>query len=193
MENVVIYCDGGSQKLDSNSAVVSCGLVAIHDDQTIEFHKHHHVDRRFQGLHELIAFIHAVNYVKDLNPNRVSFYVDDEDIGYAAFFLHQENFQKQHHDRIISRVLLACQAIGYSDSGLIINFLKYSRIVKVRGHRTTVYNLRADYLACHSRQEFLNNSQILESFESWLEKGFDGYTKTGELFKWYPPFSERQS
>lgn len=182
-----IYVDGGSTKQAGKTYILSWGFVVEHQDTTVEINgERRNVSIDYRCFHEDQAFIEAMLYAKSrgIAPVDVSFYCDDETISYAAFSLHEGNYRLTKAENIRTRfrqlTLKFYTKEIYEDCML---YLQNSRFVKVKGHESTVYNLRADYLAKQAR-----GGKIILNFEQWLADGFLDYTSAGP-FTWLASFA----
>lgn len=190
MSNIQIYVDGSATKM-GKVFQIAWGFIALHNDQSIE------VMGRLGKLHpspqhETIAFIEAYLYAKShgFAAENMSFFTDDEMIGHAQFFLHPGNKRQDSAAHIKGHLTGVCRQHFPTVPDLrneLVHCLQTSRFTKLKGHRNTVYNLRADYLAKMARGD-----EPIKSFEEWLAQGHLAYTADGP-FKWLSPFARMQS
>jgi ribonuclease HI len=194
---MIVFMDGSGQQTPNafKRWTLSWGLVAHHNDTTVELHGGTaDAPQQFCGFHEMMAFAEAVNYVKRSKVPYcdVSFFTDDEWVVNAAFALHKDNWVSTEtvdgiHNRLMMFVNEFYPSVMYDD---MVECLRQARFTKVKGHEDTVYNLRVDYLAAHARNLAHGAKEEFLNFEQWLAKGFRYFNlKTHEWDVWYAPFA----
>lgn len=176
----VVYIDGG-RTIKDGVKFTNFGMTLLYDDNHYEFHGSVSLGNEFEGYHELYAFVESVVHIRlmGLDPSKMTFYTDDESVAYAHFLLHPNSFVGSNRGKAIKgRLKRLCDRFYVGMLDEVLNVLMNARFVKVKGHETTVYNQRVDYLCnkCPSSAK---------SFDSWLSKGFPLYNKLG--CHWYNP------
>lgn len=190
---ITIFMDGGAAKWrpEKHQYVLSWGIVAHHGDSTTELYGSKiDVPHHLHGYHEMMAFLEAMRFAKGQGFlfENMSFYTDDPQVSYAGFMLHPANFVATDDvDKFKRRFQTLC--LKYYDEGTYqdaLECLVKSRFTKVKGHDTTVYNLRVDHLARHAREVAAGKEDVLDSFEDWLAQGF--YSNPYDA-AWFAPFA----
>jgi ribonuclease HI len=195
---MIVYMDGSSVRSTNTQKqkdwLLSWGLVVHHDDITTEHHGHvSEVHQRFNGFHEMLAFAEAVKLVKHMKVpfEEVSFITDDEWVVNAQFVMHPDNWCGERAEQVKNRLMMFVNeffpSTMYDD---MLEALHKARFTKVKGHESTVYNLRVDYLAAHARQLKLGVYDDFLTFEQWLARGFKFFNTKKKLYDvWYAPFA----
>lgn len=188
---IIMHVDGSSTKYPGANYQYSWGIVAEHDDQTVEILGQMPVSKEdnSNGANpfEAVAWVKAYLYAKEqgFKPEEMAFYTDDAQIAYAQFFLHHPNNQGNGRVKLCEFLRKICSTFFYPELyDELLYCLTKARFIKVKGHRDTIYNLRVDYLAKIARD---TTKQPLP-FEEWLSKGFLNYTENGP-FMWLAPFA----
>lgn len=191
---MIVYMDGSSVANGTSKEhwVLSWGMVVHHNDSTTE----HYgilsgITKQFLGFHEMLAFAEAVRYVRKTGVpfEDVLFITDDEWVVNAQFVLHPDNWcdTEAIHNRLMMFVNEFFPCTVYDD---MVEALKKARFIKVKGHESTVYNLRVDYLASHARKEHHGLHDDFLNFEQWLSRGFKFFNTKKKLYDvWYAPFA----
>lgn len=193
---IVIYVDGSFTRYAARAFIHSWGVVANHNDSTVELYgaKKLHDKEQFAGSYELLAFIEGFLYAKSHGYpyEQMSFYSDDESVVYAGIWGNKNNFGNQdRYKKIVEKVKHVCDFYCPGVPNLVSEieecFAK-ARFNKVKGHAKCVYNLRVDYLAKFARDQIRGQETVLESFEKWVKKGFLKYVNSQEAGRWFPHF-----
>lgn len=195
---MIVYMDGSSVRATKTKCqkdwVLSWGLVVHNGDVTTEHHGHiAEVHSHMHGYHEMLAFAEAVRQVKHMKVpfEEVSFFTDDEWVVNAQFFLHPDNWCGERADLVKNRMMQFVNeffpSTMYDD---MMEALHKARFTKVKGHDSTVYNLRVDYLAAHARQLKMGLAEEFLNFEQWLARGFKCFnTRKQQYDVWHAPFA----
>lgn len=193
-KSIVLYADGsGAIASGKKQWLNGFGIVALFDDCEEEHSGGYASDRRLCGAHELIAFVETMKFAlsKGFRFEEMTFYIDDEILGVASFWLHPGNYagtlaleKFQQRMRVVTDLL-------YDDKTYeqVFQCLQLARIVKLKGHRFSVYQNRADYLARISMRSLESEVRtMVMAFAAWLEQGLTYYDQDQEAKTWYPPF-----
>ena len=191
---MIVYMDGSSvaNGTSKENWVLSWGMVVHHNDATTEHYGIlRGITKQFLGFHEMLAFAEAVHYVKKTGVpfEDVLFITDDEWVVNAQFVLHPDNWcgTEAVHSRLMMFVNEFYPSTMYDD---MVEALKKARFTKVKGHESTVYNLRVDYLASYARKEYHGRHDDFLTFEQWLARGFKYFNLKKRLYDvWYAPFA----
>ena len=187
--------DGGSAKHHSKRDIytISWGIVAHLNDTTHEVSgAHDKVGQFFNGSHELFAFIESVKFMMSHNIDykTVAIFTDDASVCHVNLMYVKYNTM-DHTQKLTQQLAQICKKF-YNAEILEQCFecLKNARFEKIKGHRTIVYNLRADELARVAREVTRGNLTPILSFEEWLNDGFKYYDCDGVMQRWYAAFSD---
>lgn len=180
MRSCVMYTDGGwaSHKGKSNHAILSWGIVALHDDTHVELTgtKSVHIRNVGPTNHEIVAFIEAMLYglSHGFTHENISYYTDDEFISYCPFRLHSGNIVPYiQRETIKCRLNDIClQWYDIQTYYYLLEAFDKSRITKVKGHATTVNNLRADYLSSWARSKAVQSGKKFLEYDDWLNSNY---------------------
>jgi len=193
MRSIILYCDGGSKIISAQKrAILSWGIVALFNDEHHEHFGHTTVHLNESGFHEMFAFAEAILFATSLGYqfHEMTFYVDDELIGYNQFFLHEGNGNGTRREMFIERIKKFCtKHYGKTVFLGMMKCLARSRFVKLKGHAGTVYNQRADYLAHHARKVCEGRMKDPTDYITWLKAGFQRWNSDGKAYRLYIPFA----
>lgn len=195
---MVLHIDGSHVKGKGSNGpahVLGWGIVALFNDQHVEVQSATFINARLNGYHEMIAFVEAAIFAnaRGYAPHEVTVYTDDETVGYAGSVLHPGNYQITKAEQLHLRLRELTDAL-YCDKtfSLVMDYLRESRLHKIRGHNCLVYQERADYLARTGAWNLVKQEKEQESslsFMEWLNQGIAYYTKSSEPPKvWVAPF-----
>jgi ribonuclease HI len=219
---MVIYLDGGSKPQPNAMKrwVLSFGLVIHFQDQTHELSGAIlDVVSAYSGQHENFAFLEAIKFAhsQQVKPENIAFVTDDSAVcevnKWAREFGKLDPASKTIN-RLKELMALLAKDRGYYDAmyPYLRDCLQYGKFTKVKGHASTVYNLRCDELAITARNWALGDLTPILPFEEWLHDGFEYWVqrevevekpglnaddppivvmeKIGVRKYWYAPFSD---
>ncbi len=204
---MIIYMDGGQHDVKSRTPVnniniiSSWGMVAMADDTYVELHGARGLPLDgWKGFHETFAFIEAMLYAQPRVKSwaEVSFYTDDHCVVEAAFMLHPGNHVPLYDvDKFRGKLKRACKRYAEGTYEAALECLTTSRFNKVKGHSTSIYNLRVDYLSRVGYRNYATYVGVANAwgkdalqaipFEEWLNGGFYDYRNTENI--WVPAFA----
>lgn len=186
-----IYVDGSSLKVSRRESRLGWGVVVVDEGTVTEHCGSVIVKQQFTAYHEVIAIIEAIKIAVALKiePSSGSFITDDEVFGYAPFALHPENHAVRKRDAIEEKVHLATKKVCCRPAleRVVLEYLRDSRIEKVKGHSGIIYNERADYLAKFGSRA---TGGPPAPFEHWFVHGIIRYASDGRAYVWKPPFAD---
>jgi ribonuclease HI len=187
MNKHLVFFDGGqyffnagiprSQQTVHNTYGV---LIHIGQEDPIEFYGKDILPKKFDGMHEYIAFIRCCEVLKKekINYENVEFYTDCENLAYAPMYLHEDNYMMVKKESLILHMKRALDALDMKDSyDLVMEVLKKGVFHKVKSHRQCVDNMRVDYLA-----KTAQNGKEKINYQKFLECAFSGYDRNGFFF-----------
>lgn len=184
---MIIFIDGSSS-YKGNIAKLGWGIVAHHENNTIESFGGGEYSNEFNNSSEIFSFIegYLVAKSKNIEYSSIVFYTDCSTIVDASLWVHPHNYGfSDSYDRLLRKIERICKRF-YKDHTTLPQELdmcfKHSRFHKVKGHSFTVDNNRADYLASKGRK-----NTVPMKYDDWLKSGFQMYSSTGP-FTWFPPF-----
>jgi ribonuclease HI len=189
MIKMTVYCDGSERdhcKNHRKHTYQGWGFVAHHNEDTDEVFdgiKLKNIKQR--GFHEIHAFYAAVQYAESYGykPHEVSFHSDCDWLRDANFHLHAGNYSKSR-SKFMKRVIAFQHLFFPGDRQVAVRMTKWllnARICWVKGHDSTVYNLRADQLATAAVTQIKTKKEVRPVFFStWLESGIDAYDRIAE-------------
>lgn len=186
---MVIYCDGGAQRQSHNRHILSWG-IRVEGEEVAEIRGHIEVGFGHHHCHETVAFIEAVLFcrARGYTPNEATFVTDDETLVYGAFGSDCGWEFGKRHETLERQLELAAGLYSVDTVNVAREYIKGSRFIKVKGHKSTVNNLRVDYLAAQARKECLGTAEPFLNFEEWIAGGFVQYTRESSNI-WYPAFA----
>lgn len=186
----------GKVAQNAGGAVMSWGLVFDDGETVTEVNG----ARQFKhpglnGTHEIQAFVECALYCvsHNIKPEDVSFTTDDEVTVYGRLATVANGYANTSHSVVLEGMLnrLVTQKV-YSQETIdsVRPYLERSMMTKVKGHSSTFWNLRCDYLARIAADTVRNGGARLESVARWAKKGFARYHSEGKTSRWYPAFHE---
>lgn len=184
---MIAYIDGAENGVD-----VACGVVLLYQDVQIEHQfKIKREGNAPKGLCEFFALIKLVQLTIEMGvPFRdVSVYSDCQKVTQAQYVLHKGNHVRSgRRDEMMRNIEVSCKTMIMDEQFIpvLLNFIEHARFTWVKGHKNTVYNQRADYLAygCLVSKDGL-------PYSKWVQQGFCLY-ENGQPVAWYPPFSKEE-
>lgn len=190
------YFDGSCLpgKNDKNNRVYSWGLVFDDGETITEISGSRQTkDSRLVGLHETQAFVECVLYCSShgIKPNEVLFTTDDETTVYASQ-AGQWSINGGYVREMDRRLQQLIDVDLYKPEviDVVRKYMAESRMVKVKGHRFTLWNLRCDYLAKMAGEAIRQKRPVpVHSIREWLRNGFTHYAgANNRSYQWFPPF-----
>ena len=182
------------RKQDGADAIVAWGLVFDDGETITEIHG----SRKFKGrlvagTHEIQAFIECALYCISHNiaPEDVSFTTDDELTVYGSQATVENGYACTSHSVVLEEMLVRLVELSAYNQATIDSvrpYLKRSLFTKVKGHSTTFWNLRCDYLAQVGAKVAEHGSAQLESVARWAKHGFVRYIGNNKTAQWFPAF-----
>lgn len=194
MIKMTVYCDGGERE-HNRKFFQGWGFVAHHNEDIDEVFDGIKLKTPTQrGFHEIHAFYAAVQYAESYGykPSEVSFYSDCDWLRDAGFHLHPGNYSKSRA-KFMKRVITFQRLFFPGDRKVALRMIKWllgAHICWIKGHDSTVYNLRADQLATAGIAQLKTKKEVRPVFfSSWLAAGIDAYDRiTEEHVKVHLPF-----
>lgn len=191
--NMVLYIDGSRRALPKRTSAIGWGLVALHNGHHIEHTGGLLVNNEACGDHEMFALVEGVRFALTAGVpfDQLSVFSDDETVAYGAQALHPGNYCQDKARALTERLNRVTNRLGAPDTlrHAVLECLTTSRFVKVKAHRRTVYQNRADYLAKKASQRAAGESATVRGYDDWLAQGFLFYLDAGQSTEvWYPPF-----
>ena len=187
--SIILYTDGshlhnhkhGFFNKDSKQ-VVGWGIVAHHNDTTVEIQGSRTIQAKQIGHHEYIAFIEAMLYAKShgYKNEEMSFYSDEQQLSEIVTLFHPDNKSKKSTvNKVKNRLRYVCNQFYktsiYQD---VVDCLCTAKINWVKGHSDTLYNKRVDYLAKNAAKSRLTDTTIkIIPIEEHLLKAHSAFVK----------------
>ena len=178
---IVLYVDGSAgQKfhIKGKTLPIGWGVVALHDDTHHEILKGEYPKNGNTGaLFEFYAFIEGVQYAigQGFKPHQISIYTDEQQLCWAVFMLHRENFvATQTVETFKSRLKHACKRFDPDAYENALACLKYGIVSKLNKSEFSLYHNRAHYLANAGRRgvAVLQDEKVetFLAYDEWLAK-----------------------